>query len=76
MHDLLKWSTPRYLKVEILQAPEKVRTVLVSYLMLGIRILVYSCTECGTSKIYFCLKDERSSFSGMSLKSETKDVRP
>ena len=29
VHDLLKWSTPRYLKVEILQVPEKVRTVLV-----------------------------------------------
>ena len=41
-----------------------------------IRILVYSCTECGTSKIYLCLEDARSSFSRVGLKSETKDVLP
>ena len=40
------------------------------------RILVYLCTGCGTSKIYFCLEDSRSSLSWMSLKSKTKDGRP
>ena len=44
--------------------------------LLGIRILVYSCTGCGTSKIYLCLEDNRSSFSRVSLKSEIKDARP
>ena len=65
-----------YLKAEVLQVPPKVRTVLVRYLLSGIRILVYSCTGCGTSKIYLCLEDNRSSFSRVSLKSETKDARP
>ena len=59
---------------ERLQVPQKVRTVLVWYLLLGIRILVYSCTGCGTSKIYLYLEDSRSSFSRVSLKSETKDA--
>ena len=65
-----------YLKAEILQVPQKVRAVLVRYLLFGIRILVYSCTGCGTSKIYLCLEDNRSSFSQVSLKSKTKDARP
>ena len=71
-----KWSKPSYLKAEVLRVPQKVRTVLVWYLLLGICILVYSCTGCGTSKIYLCLEDNRSSFSRVSLKSETKDGRP
>ena len=70
-----RWSTPRYLKAEILEVPQKVRTVLVWYLLLEIHILVYSFTGCGTSKIYRCLEDNRSSFSRVSLKSETKDAR-
>ena len=73
---LPKWSTPRYLKSEALQVPPKVRTVLVWYLLLSIRISVYSCTGCGTSKIYLYLEDSRSSFSRVSLKSESKDARP
>ena len=64
------------LNAEVLQVSQKVRTVLVRYLLSGIRILVYSCTGCGTSKIYLCLEDNRSSFSRVSLKSETKDARP
>ena len=44
--------------------------------LFGIHILVYSCTGCGTSKIYLCLEDNRPSFSRVSLKSETKDARP
>ena len=63
-----------YLKAEVLQVPPKVRTVLVRYLLSGIRILVYSCTGCGTSKIYLCLEDNRSSFTRVSLKSETKSI--
>ena len=46
------------------------------YLLSEIRILVYSCTEWCTSKIYLCLEDHRSSFSRVSLKSEIKDARP
>ena len=73
---LPKWSKPRYLKVDALQEPQNVRTVLVWYLLPGIRNLVYSCTGCGTSKMYLCLEDNRSSFSRVSLKSKTKDARP
>ena len=61
------WGTP---------STSKSATVLVWHLLLGIRILVYSCTGCSTSKIYLGLEDNRSSFSRVSLKSETKDVRP
>ena len=70
------WNGPKYLKAEVLRLPQKARTVLVRYLLSGIRILVYSCTGCGMSKIYLCLEDNRSSFSQVSLKSETKDARP
>ena len=56
------------------RVPQKIWTVLVWYLLSGIRILVYSSTGCG--KIYLCLEDNRSSFSRVSLKSETKDARP
>ena len=44
------------LKAEVLRVSQKVRTVLVRYLLSGIRILVYPCTGCGTSKIYLCPK--------------------
>ena len=54
---LLKWSKLRYLKAEVLWVPQKVRTVLVRYLLSEISILIYSCNECGTSKIYSCLED-------------------
>ena len=64
------------LKAEVLRVSQKVRTVLVRYLLPGIRILVYSCIGCGTSKIYLCLEDNRSSFSRVSLKSEIRDVCP
>ena len=74
--NLSKWSKPRYRKAEVLLVPQKVRTMLVRYILSGIRILVYSCTGCAISKIYLCLKDNRSSFSRVSLKSETKDPRP
>ena len=74
--NLSKWSEPRYLKAEVLPVPQKVRTMLVQYILSGIRILVHSCTGCGTSTIYLCLKDNRSTFSRVSLKSETKDPRP
>ena len=74
--NLPKWSKPRYLIAEVCWVTQKVQTVLVQYLLLGIRILVYSCRGCRTSKIYFCLKDNRSSFSWVSLKSQTKDARP
>ena len=47
---LLKWSTPRYLKAQALQVPQKVRTVLVGYLLSGSHILVNSCTGSGISK--------------------------
>ena len=73
---LPKWSTLRYLKADEFDLSQKVRTVLVWYLLLGIRILVYPCTECGTSIIHFCLEDNTSSFSWMSLKSETTEARP
>ena len=56
------------------QVPQKIWTVLVWYLLSGIRILVYSSTGCG--KIYLCLEDKRSSFSRVSLKSETKEAHP
>ena len=72
---LPKWSKPRFLKAEALQILQKVRTMLVWYLLLGIRILVYSFTGCGTSKIIYVSK-VTSSFSRVSLKSETKDARP
>ena len=65
-----------YLKAEALQVHQIVRTLLVWYLFSGIGILVYSCTGCSTSKIYLCLEDNRSSFFGVSLKSETKDAWP
>ena len=68
---LPKWSKSRYLKAEALQVPQKVWTMLVWYYLLGIRILVYSCTGHGTSKIYLCLGDNRSSF-----KTQKKEVRP
>ena len=67
MRYLPKRSKQRYLKDEALQVPQEVRTVLVRYLLLGIRILVYSCTGCGSSKIYLCLKGNRSSFSWVGL---------
>ena len=73
---LPKWSKPRYLKAEVLWVPQKVWTVLVRYLLSGIRILVYKSTGCGTSKMYLCLEDNRSLFSRVSLKSKTKDARP
>ena len=52
------------LKAEVLRLPQKVRTVLVRYLLLGIRILVYSCTGCSTSKIYLCLEEHIIIFPG------------
>ena len=54
--------------------PQKIRAVLVLYLLSGICILVCSCTGCGNSKIYLCLEDNRSSFSRLSWKPETKDA--
>ena len=65
--NLPKWSKPRYLKAEVLRVPQKVWTVLLRYLLSGILILVYSCTGCGTSKIYLCLEDNRPSFFRVSL---------
>ena len=53
----------KYLKAEASSSPQKIRAVLVLYLLSGIPILVCSWTGCGTSKIYLCLKDSRSSFS-------------
>ena len=38
VRNLPKWSKPRYLKVEALQVPQKVRTMLVSNLLSVIRI--------------------------------------
>ena len=67
---------PMYLKAKVLGVLEKVWTVVVWYLLLGICILVYSYKGCGTSKIYLCLEDNRSSFFRVSLKSETKDAHP
>ena len=64
------------LKAEVFRVSQKVLTVLVLYLLSGSCILVYSCTGCGTSKIYLCLEDNRSSFSRVSLTSETKEARP
>ena len=55
-------------RLGILHLPQIVRAVLVKYLLPGIHILVYSCTECSTSKIYLCLEDNMSSFSRVSLK--------
>ena len=46
------------LSAELLQVSQKVRTVLVRYLLLGIRILVYSCTGCRTSKMDLCLEEQ------------------
>ena len=74
VRDLAIWSKPRYLKAEALQVPQKVHAVLVYYLLSGIHILVYSCTGCGTSKIYLHLENNRLSFSRFSLKSETKGL--
>ena len=65
-----------YLKTEAPQLPQKVQTLLVWYFLLEICIIVYSCTGYGTSKVYLCLEDNRSSFSRVSLKSETMDVHP
>ena len=76
VHHLPKWSKLSYLKAEAFQVPQKLWTELVWYLLLGIRTSVYSCTVCGTSKIYLCLEDNRSSLSRVSLKSETKDACP
>ena len=45
---------------------QKIRAVLVLFFLLGICILVCSCTECGTSKFYLYLEDNRSSFSRLS----------
>lgn len=59
-----------------LRVPQKIQTVLVWYLLLRIRILVYSWTGYGISKMYLCLKDNRSLFFGVSLKCKTKDARP
>ena len=64
------------LQRDTLQVPQKIQTVLVWYLLLRIRILVYSWTGCGISKMYLCLKDNRSLFFGVSLKFKTKDARP
>ena len=52
------------LNAEVLQVSQKVRTVLVRYLLLGIRILVYSCTGCDTSKIYLFLEEQVTIFPG------------
>ena len=60
--NLLKWSKPRYLKAEVLRVLQKVRNVLVRYLLSGICILGYSCTGCNTSKIYLCREDNSSQF--------------
>ena len=73
--NLPKCSKPRYIKTEVLRVHQKLWTLLVGYLLSGIRILVYSCTGCGNSKVYLCLKDNRSSFSWVSLKSEANDAR-
>ena len=73
---LQKWSKPWNHKAEASDIFKKVRAMLVLYLLLGIRILVYSCTVCGISNIHLCLEDNRSSFSRVSLKPKTKDVRP
>ena len=73
---LPKWSTPRYPNAEAPQVPQQVRAVLIRYILSGIRIIVYSHTGCGTSKIYLCLVDNRSSIFRVSLKSETKDAHP
>ena len=71
------WYLLKYLlKVEAPLVPQKVRTVLVWYLLFGIPIIVYLHTGCDTSKIYLCLEDNRSSFSWVSLKSENTDVCP
>ena len=43
---------------EVLGVSQKVRNVLVLYLLSGIHILVYSCTRCSTLKIYLCLKEQ------------------
>ena len=53
---------------------QKVPTMLVWYLLSGMRILVHSRTGCGTSKIYLCLECNRSLFSRVNLKSEAKDA--
>ena len=58
----------------VIRVSQKIRTMLVLYLLSGICILVYSCRGCGTSKIYLCLEDNRSSFSRVILKSKTKDA--
>ena len=58
----------KYLKTKLLRVSQKVRTLLFRYLLPGIHILVYLCTECGTSKIYLCLKDNKSSFFRVSLR--------
>ena len=52
-----------YIKAEALQVHQIVRTLLVWY----------SCTGCTTSKIYLCLEDNRSSFSGVSSLLFVKD---
>ena len=54
-------------KAEVFQVSQKVRTVLVRYLLSGIGIFIYPCTRYSTSKIYLCLEDNRSSFSRLSL---------
>ena len=61
-------------KAEALKVPQKVRAMLVLYFLSGIRILVCSRTGCVTSKTYLCLEDNRSSFSRVSLKFQTKDA--
>ena len=62
------------LKVEAPLGPQKIRAVLVLYFLSGICILVCSCTGCGTSKIYLCLEDNRSSFSRLSWKPERASI--
>ena len=47
-----------------LRVPQKVQTKLVQFLLSGICILVYSCTGCGTSKIFLCLEEQVIIFSG------------
>ena len=55
---------------------ESSETVLVWYLLLGIHTIVYSCTECGKSRIYLGFEDNRSSFFWENLKSKNTDAHP
>ena len=53
---LPKLSKARYLKTDAPQVPQKVPAMLVLYLLLRIRILVYLRTRCGNSKIFYVSK--------------------